>query len=228
MRYTRPQLRLLLVLAVVMLLGLVIREWRAGFPDLAERLERFDREEPVDPPSPRPWAAASRPSASASRPGPPAPRRPGAMPRARGNPDVASGHDDGFTPGAAETLVSRPVDVNRAAEPELARLPGLGTSLARRIVEERERHGAFASPEALRRVYGLGPRKLAAIRDHVTVTAAAAPDAPHADSPALLWGSEGATGERAPERAPPEDDPSGDGMPEEGVREDDHGSPVTR
>jgi competence ComEA-like helix-hairpin-helix protein len=171
MRYTRPQLRLLLVLAVVMLVGLVIQEWRAGFPELAERLERFDREDPVDAPSSRHPASPPRQRASLAR-------RPSGADAASEGPPHHEGH-----PGRGATasgMASRLVDLNRASEMELARLPGLGTGLARRIVEERDRHGAFDSPEALRRVYGLGPRKLAAIRDHVTVTVAA----PMAGAPA--------------------------------------------
>jgi competence protein ComEA len=52
---------------------------------------------------------------------------------------------------------------------QIARLPGVGPSLARRIVDERDRFGRFDSPEGLRGVLGLGPRKLAALRDLVTV-----------------------------------------------------------
>jgi competence protein ComEA len=61
------------------------------------------------------------------------------------------------------------VDLNRAGVEELARLPGVGPGLARRIVEERERRGRFDSPDALRNILGLGPKKLAAMRHLVTV-----------------------------------------------------------
>src|SRR5262249_10547127 len=58
MGYSRPQLTLLLLLAAIALAGLGVREWRAGFPDAAERLDRFDREDPPPPipPVPRPRA----------------------------------------------------------------------------------------------------------------------------------------------------------------------------
>ena len=36
MPYTLPQLRLLILLAFTLLVGLGVREWRAGFPDAAE------------------------------------------------------------------------------------------------------------------------------------------------------------------------------------------------
>ena len=64
----------------------------------------------------------------------------------------------------------KPLDVNRAAAVELAALPGVGPGLAQRIVEERERRGRFDSPEALRYVLGMGPKKLAAIRRFITVS----------------------------------------------------------
>jgi len=63
----------------------------------------------------------------------------------------------------------RPLDINRASAAELARLPGVGPGLAQRIVQERERRGRFASTDALREVMGVGPKKLAALRDLVTV-----------------------------------------------------------
>ena len=40
MLYSVPQLRLLILLALTLLVGLGVREWRAGFPDAALRLER--------------------------------------------------------------------------------------------------------------------------------------------------------------------------------------------
>ena len=157
MVYTVPQLRVLILLALTLLVGLGVREWRAGFPDAAARFERFDRDEPplvpdagpapgptVTPPSPTPPRAGPGPAPSTPLPGPPGAPTP--APRAE------------------------PLDVNRADAAELARLPGVGAGLAQRIVEERERRGRFESPEALRYVLGMGPKKLAAIRRFITVS----------------------------------------------------------
>src|SRR3989338_5384858 len=64
----------------------------------------------------------------------------------------------GSTAPMAETAwdgqleAARAVDVNTADVAELERLPGIGPALAQRIVEERSRRGAFASPEELQRV----------------------------------------------------------------------------
>jgi len=64
---------------------------------------------------------------------------------------------------------SRRVDVNTAGVAELERLPGVGPTLAGRIVAEREAHGPFAGTAALRRVRGLGPKTLEMIQEYVAV-----------------------------------------------------------
>src|SRR5262245_53917595 len=46
MPYTRAQLKLILIVALLCLVGLAVREWRNGFPEVADRLERFDHEPP--------------------------------------------------------------------------------------------------------------------------------------------------------------------------------------
>ena len=148
MPYSRAQLKLLLVLALTLLAGFGLREWRAGFPDMAERLERFDREQPAAPLIPAP-ARERRPPAASIGPSP-AVRRAGPVPLAATDP--------------------RPLDINRANLEELSRLPGVGQGLAGRILAERERRGRFESPHALRYVLGMGPKKLAAIRELVIVS----------------------------------------------------------
>ena len=52
------------------------------------------------------------------------------------------------------------VDINGADWPELAQLPRIGETLARRIVESRRREGSFRNHEDLCRVKGIGPRTL--------------------------------------------------------------------
>ena len=154
MLYPSPQLRLLILLALTLLVGLGVREWRAGFPDAAERLEHFDREDGT------PLMSDAAPAMSGpTSPGPPAPRHSGPAPPSLSPPPS--------TP--APPPPTEPLDVNHADAAALARLPGVGSGLAQRIVEERERRGRFDSPEALRYVLGMGPKKLAAIRPFITV-----------------------------------------------------------
>jgi competence protein ComEA len=62
-----------------------------------------------------------------------------------------------------------PVDLNSATPDDLARLPGVGRSLAARIVERRHSGGSFHSIEDLRGVKGIGPAKLERLRRLVTI-----------------------------------------------------------
>jgi len=65
--------------------------------------------------------------------------------------------------------VAVPLDLNEASEAELERLPGIGPSLARRIIDYRGRHGAFVSVDSLGGVWGIGPRTLERLKGLVTV-----------------------------------------------------------
>ena len=59
--------------------------------------------------------------------------------------------------GAEGTVVLRTVvDLNRAGVDELMLLPGVGRTLAERIIAWREENGGFRSVEDLRRVKGVG------------------------------------------------------------------------
>lgn len=59
------------------------------------------------------------------------------------------------------------VDINRAEWPELALLPDVGESLARRIVESRQQQGPFLDHQDLLRVPGIGPHTLDALRPYL-------------------------------------------------------------
>lgn len=59
------------------------------------------------------------------------------------------------------------VDVNQADWPELAQLPGIGQTLAQRIVATREERGPFIDHSELRRVRGIGPKTLEKIKPYL-------------------------------------------------------------
>ena len=59
------------------------------------------------------------------------------------------------------------VDINQAEWPELAELPDIGETLARRIVDSRHARGPFVDHEDLRRVRGIGPRTLVRLRPYL-------------------------------------------------------------
>jgi len=60
------------------------------------------------------------------------------------------------------------VDVNRATQAELERLPRVGPALARRIIAWREQHGPYRSLDDLRHVRGIGPSTIALLAPVVT------------------------------------------------------------
>ena len=69
---------------------------------------------------------------------------------------VAVVPDPAASPGEANATLTLRIAVNTAEPDELRLLPGVGATLAQRIVEHRERHGPFASIEDLEAVSGVG------------------------------------------------------------------------
>jgi len=59
------------------------------------------------------------------------------------------------------------VDINAAEWPELSQLPGIGQTLAQRIVETRTQHGPYRVYSDLLRVQGIGQKKLDAIKPYL-------------------------------------------------------------
>ena len=59
------------------------------------------------------------------------------------------------------------IDAERATPAELARLPGVGPVLAKRIVADRQSRGAFGGMVGLDRVAGIGPAALARLAPHL-------------------------------------------------------------
>lgn len=73
------------------------------------------------------------------------------------------------TAGGGDPVAAGPIDLNEATEEQLDELPGVGPATAAAIVAYREEHGPFGSVDDLGRVPGIGPAKLDAVRDLVTV-----------------------------------------------------------
>jgi competence protein ComEA len=59
------------------------------------------------------------------------------------------------------------VDINQADWPELAQLPDIGETLARRIVDSRRHAGPFLDHDDLRRVPGIGPVTLERVKPYL-------------------------------------------------------------
>ena len=62
-----------------------------------------------------------------------------------------------------------PVNLNTATLAQLDTLPGVGPVLAQRIVDHRERHGAFRAVSDLRQVDGIGDARYEQLKELVTV-----------------------------------------------------------
>jgi competence protein ComEA len=61
------------------------------------------------------------------------------------------------------------LDLNRASQQDLERLPGIGPGLATRILDSRAQRGIFGSVDDLRRVRGVGDLTLARLRPLVSI-----------------------------------------------------------
>ena len=66
------------------------------------------------------------------------------------------------------------VNLNTATVGQLEDLPGIGPSLAARIVDHRQKNGAFKSVEDLMAVKGIGEKNFAKIQGFLSVGAPAA------------------------------------------------------
>ena len=61
------------------------------------------------------------------------------------------------------------VNLNAATQAQLEALPGIGPTLAKAIIAERERRGGFRSVNELRDVRGIGEKRFADLKDKVTI-----------------------------------------------------------
>ncbi len=91
------------------------------------------------------------------------------------DPNAADGTEDiAFLPAATEAAPTEAqllIDLNTATMDELMLLDGVGEKTAQNILSYREQHGGFTDISQLLEVSGIGEKKYAAIRDHVTVSA---------------------------------------------------------
>ena len=63
------------------------------------------------------------------------------------------------------------IDVNNATWVEWAQFEGIGETLAKRIVADRETRGPFGSVEEVARVKGIGRKKFSQMRPYLTIEA---------------------------------------------------------
>lgn len=61
------------------------------------------------------------------------------------------------------------LNINKATKQDLQNLPGIGVSLASKIIEYREENGKFANIEDIKNVNGIGESKYENIKEHICV-----------------------------------------------------------
>ena len=84
-----------------------------------------------------------------------------------------SGNTGVVTSGNGQTSTKKEeklmININTANEEQLEQLPGIGTSIATRIVEYRKENGKFNSIEDIKKVSGIGDAKFNKIKDNICV-----------------------------------------------------------
>ena len=79
---------------------------------------------------------------------------------------AAAADTAGAVPGAAPAA---PLNLNTATAEQLDTLDGVGPATAQKILDYRKAHNGFGSVDELDQVPGIGPKRLAALRDHLRV-----------------------------------------------------------
>jgi comEA protein len=76
----------------------------------------------------------------------------------------------GRRPAASDSqpAVEIVVDINKATEADLVTVPGIGKSLAQRIVEFRQKNGPFNAVDDLLKIQGIGEKSLEKMRPYLT------------------------------------------------------------
>jgi competence protein ComEA len=92
-------------------------------------------------------------------------------------PSAAPAHatpSKGAARSAAKPASTAIVNLNTASASDLENLPGIGAKTAARIVEYRQKNGAFKKIEELMNVRGLGEKNFLKLKSQLTVGAAKA------------------------------------------------------
>lgn len=79
---------------------------------------------------------------------------------------VSSGEDTTTSSSSKETLK---VNINTATSEELEKLPGIGSSIAAKIIAYRKENGKFSKIEDIKNVSGIGDAKFNNIKNYIYV-----------------------------------------------------------
>ena len=170
---TKGEIQAILFVAVSMLAGglvLLAKQFHSDLlPDLgpAARDGRLNAGIRAQSAQPAGNARAGWPSGAGSGVG--GGKSSGDVPYARdASPGTGTGYPVAGVPSkSASSEENLQVPINTAPASELQKLPGIGPTLAERIIAFRKHSGSFASVEQLLEVKGIGPAKLDRLRPFV-------------------------------------------------------------
>lgn len=80
---------------------------------------------------------------------------------------------DGIDSNIVETTnfsnANKIININKASEIELQEIPGVGPSMAKKIITYREENGKFKNIEDIKNVSGIGEKKFENIKEYITI-----------------------------------------------------------
>lgn len=82
---------------------------------------------------------------------------------------ISSDSGEGILIGNDEESNTNIININKATQTDLETLPGIGPSLATRIIEYREQNGEFKEIEDIKNVGGIGDIKFDKIKEYIKV-----------------------------------------------------------
>lgn len=85
------------------------------------------------------------------------------------NASIVSNQSNNSTSKGSSNTTSNLININTASQKELEELPGIGPTLAQRIIDYREKNGYFQTIEDIKKVSGIGDKKFEAIKDLITI-----------------------------------------------------------
>jgi competence protein ComEA len=149
---------------------------RAPEPSIMSTAADGLHEEPPVRPDPAPETDPKDVVVEESPPGgdpaPPAGREVAVLAPAEPAPSSSVRRTKSFLTAPARRPVRFPIDLNKAPVHDLQELPGIGEKFAKRIVQHRKDHGPYQSVEDLRKVKGIGKKRMERLRPLV-ITAGA-------------------------------------------------------